>query len=659
MYLHEDAMMESQAHCQYGEYLLWEDSLSGVKPDYCKAILEFEKAIKYDIDFRANPVLFQNYKTALSRHSMLLFNSYVNDKQNKINGFVNKEAVLACDTCIGEQQLDRCIDELKLLVSLEQTESEISLIDTLALVLLGECYYYKDEYEKATDYYEKSGIAPERLVELNGPESARIFLDSYIKQGKEEEQDISLLETLIESYRNDYNVYRQWFRDEPDDKESTGSWANLAHTVMIHYMGQEEYEKALDFWFKIKNNFSFNYMLLMDQALCHIFLGDFSAISDLAFAFDMMNRNGQINDYLLSEDFSDGDSDPFIIIKRSFFDLAAYSCYVQENFTAAKDYYLSLNQKDPLNILMQAICYKKMAEKEHNPQMKTNFEHKADMSFRDVIIKEDSIGKLKNTPYAYDFLGEYDKAVATLEHILQTELPLYAFNEEDSLYCHDLHFKAAEVYARVGQTKKAEYHLAKSLEYSHNPMLLAYILKAPLLDSIQDFAYGEVNRYKKSLGLSESLIRKDTIISDIPFTRNNDYTRTVSCMINGEPIDGMLFDPGADKVQLTRAKAEEIGITSDDVIGMVATKNANGTTVKKQLVSLKKVEVGNIVLENVQAYIDENNKAPLLLGCTVLNNLAVEMPSPVNKGMIRLTYIKESVEIPEKQAKHSDKIWNK
>ena len=54
----------------------------------------------------------------------------------------------------------------------------------------------------------------------------------------------------------------------------------------------QEYEKALDFWFKIKNNFSFNYMLLMDQALCHIFLGDFSAISDLAFAFDMMNRNG-------------------------------------------------------------------------------------------------------------------------------------------------------------------------------------------------------------------------------------------------------------------------------------------------------------------------------------------------------------------------------
>lgn len=701
LYLHEDPIMESQAHCHYGEYLLWGDSLLGIEPDYCGALQEFDKAIKYNnMDFRDNSAIFQNYKIALSRHSMLLFNSYVNNKQGKHSGFnaplylynvpldlhmihvphnpkheqqhgfIDNENILACDTCIGEQELDRCIDDLILLINLEHPKSEKRLIDTIALFLLGECYYYKDEYEKATDYYEKSGITPAQLVDLNGIKSVGLFLVSYLEQGKDNyEQYLPLLETFFESCRNNPDLletffelcrnnhnpdYDQQYRDVANDNNP----ANEAHIKMFQYICQEKYENALDYWFKIKNNFSFDYMLLMDQALCHICLGDFSAISDFTFAFEMMNREGLINDFFLSEDFSNGNDSPFIIIKSSLFDLAAYICYIEGNSAAAKaakDYYLNLDQYNPNNKFMLAMCYKDMAENEHDPKMKNNLKNQSEEYFCDVINKEKSMKKFTKSPYAYLFLNEPDSAVVVMEYILKTELPSHILNEMDSLYCHDLHFEAAEIYAQVGNIKKAEYHLAKSLEYSSVPIMLAYTLNSPLLAPIQTFVEKEVDWHKKRFDISESRIRKDTIVCDIPFNRNTDYTKTVNCVINGEPIDDMLFDPGADKIQLTQAKAKGIGITTDDIIGTVKTKSANGEIVKKQLVSLKKVEIGDIVLENVQAYIDENNNAPLLLGCTVWNNLKVEMPSPVNKGMIRLTYIKESVEIPEKRTIDTDK----
>ena len=191
--------------------------------------------------------------------------------------------------------------------------------------------------------------------------------------------------------------------------------------------------------------------------------------------------------------------------------------------------------------------------------------------------------------------------------------------------------------------KKARYHIKKAFQYYNDPLRLAIVLEAPLLVPIQSDVEREVNRY---INLRVS---KDTIVCDIPFNkRTQDYTRTVSCKINGKTIDDMLFDPGADKVQLSRDKAKEIGITEDDIIDPTyLVKDANGRKVQVPLVSLKRVEIGDIVLENVQAIINNAPDAQLLLGCTVWNNLKVEMPSPVNKGMIRLTYIKESVEIPK------------
>ena len=182
---------------------------------------------------------------------------------------------------------------------------------------------------------------------------------------------------------------------------------------------------------------------------------------------------------------------------------------------------------------------------------------------------------------------------------------------------------------------------------------IPFALKMPLLNPIRDHVEKEVNRYKVSLGIAEPRIQDTIIICDIPFAKhNNDYTKTVKCKINdAEDELEMLFDPGADKSQLNKDDAEKIGLTYDDVIGYVLINHANGKDIVKPLVSLKKVKIGNIELENIQAVIDSTANAKSLLGCTVWNNLKVEMPSPVNKGMIRLTYIKESIEIPEDKKK--------
>ena len=630
-------------HFNQGTSLFNGDSLHGLAPDYCGAFQEFETILGSDAGFEKDSLLVPNYKDILYLHAVLLLDSYcINIPDTTNTCGLNKEKP-EWDSCIGDQQLDRCIDDLHHIIHLGQSESKTNNLDTLALVMLGECHYYKKEYKKAIECYEKSGVAPEQL----DIRAAACFRESYILIGINDERLDALTGQIIEAYRNNYALYHLLYRDvsddklfgkEGDNKEVVESLLNSVHTFLLYYVGQKEYDKALDFWLKIKNNFSLSPILLMDQALCHLYLGDFSAISDFAYAYSLLNSRRVPDTTSTKKELGD-DVELFKIIKDAYNDIALSALYIEKNYEDAREYYSAIEKPTPEENLMLGVCYKKL-----------NKEDGAKRCFYEVISMEDSIGKISETPYAYLFLGESDKAVESMEQMLKTGFPSKIRNGDDSLNCFGIHYRAAEIYAKLGSLEKAQWHISKALEYYHDPWALATVLKMPLLDTIRDYIEQEVDRYRKDLGISESKIHRDTIVCDIPFKKNSDYTRTVKCkfqMNDSIKEIEMLFDPGADKCQLNRIDAEKLGITDNDIIACISLHDANGNDVIKPLVSLNKVMIGDIELENVQAVIDSTSNAHSLLGCTVLNNLKVEMPSPVNKGKIRFTYVKESIIIPE------------
>ncbi len=668
----DDIDARFEMHYFYGQYLFLGDSLSDIEPDYCKAFDEFDKAMACIDDIDLTDDLLPFYKELYYRHAGLLFYSYyyynnnVPDTTTICSEIVERPEDWI--SCIGEQELNRCMDDLNHIICIEQNDSLKTNIDTLSLVLIGQCHYYCADYDKAIYCYEKSGVAPAQLMEWFNYETVRCFLDAYFYQGVENSEQVTALsDILFEFLRRNY---RFMYMDKANYKDKQGVWSGLAANVIQYYKEKEEYEKALDFWFKIKNNFSFDDVLLTHQGLCRLALGDTTATRELEFAAHLNPKNAGLshlgmtlsnlsNGNLYSDPFAnnivfleDNDSVRSLGLDTTYYLIQGWASYCQKDYNDAKEYYIKLVELDesPDNLLMLALCYKKLAEDTACIEQAEVYNNEASINFHKVIEIEDSTFLYSSAPYAYYYLGDPDNAVKTMEYILQTGFPTSIQAEKDSLKCYEIHEKAAEIYASVGKLRLAKQHLKKAFEYSHIPLTLSMAQYAPLLSPIKQFVKKEADRYKRYI-TTESPIHRDTIVCDIPFKKKdkNTNTRTISCVINGVPVDNMLFDPGADYVQLTKSVADSIrGL----FLGWQPTKDANGNPVCQKIVSLGTLKIGDIVLENVQATINEEPNAQLLLGCTVWNNLKVEMPSPMNKGMIRLTYIKESIEIPENKKKN-------
>lgn len=84
-----------------------------------------------------------------------------------------------------------------------------------------------------------------------------------------------------------------------------------------------------------------------------------------------------------------------------------------------------------------------------------------------------------------------------------------------------------------------------------------------------------------------------------------------------------IFDTGAGMISISSTEAgflyKQGTLTDDDFLGTANFMDANGDITPGLIVRLKTVQIGNRVLENVEASVVDNNKAPLLLGQSALS----------------------------------------
>ena len=117
----------------------------------------------------------------------------------------------------------------------------------------------------------------------------------------------------------------------------------------------------------------------------------------------------------------------------------------------------------------------------------------------------------------------------------------------------------------------------------------------------------------------------------MPFTKESGVTK-VKCSINGLPLH-FVFDTGAADVTLSMVEANFMMkndfIKPTDIIGSASYMDANGDITEGTVVNLRKVDFGGLELENVRASVVRNQKAPLLLGQSVLGRLGkIEIDNP-------------------------------
>lgn len=249
---------------------------------------------------------------------------------------------------------------------------------------------------------------------------------------------------------------------------------------------------------------------------------------------------------------------------------------------------------------------------------------KPDLARRDyemiIELEKDSVLNADSwTPFAYSGLGNSEKAVETMRTILANDTT----DRAGSLY------NFACLYARLGDKKEAVRYLREALDAGYNefPHIETDYDLDPLRDMLE---YRELMKDKTVSPIQDKKVAPDddsaAIASEpvfVPFTKDSGVTK-VKCEINGLPLH-FVFDTGASDVTMSEVEANFMlkndYIRPSDIVGSQRYVDANGDISEGTVVILRKVNFGGLELDNVRASVIRNQKAPLLLGQSVLGRL--------------------------------------
>lgn len=231
--------------------------------------------------------------------------------------------------------------------------------------------------------------------------------------------------------------------------------------------------------------------------------------------------------------------------------------------------------------------------------------------------------------YAYLALDEKEKAVDFMERVIAN----------DSTDCGN-YYDGACFYSRMGDLDKALDNLRTAFEKGfrrfHHVMSDDDL---ELLRATDGFKALMEEFQKEPLTSSdgESSISKVSERVEIPFTPDGGCA-SVKCTINELPLN-FIFDTGASIVSLSQVEANFMlkngYLKRDDFVGPGRFVDANGDVTEGTIVNLRDVDFGGLKLNNVRASVVRNQKAPLLLGQSVLGRLgSIEIDNPGKKLII-------------------------
>jgi clan AA aspartic protease (TIGR02281 family) len=257
----------------------------------------------------------------------------------------------------------------------------------------------------------------------------------------------------------------------------------------------------------------------------------------------------------------------------------------------------------------------------------------AEADFKKVIEIEDSPKKYECIHYAYQGLGQNEKAIEAIDSIIA--------RDEDRAGSY---YDAACLYSRMKDKINALKCLEKALELGY--MRFAHIDRDFDMDFIRDTEEYKslIHKYKSAHEASinaeaTSTSSKEEVMTEVPFTKENGVCK-VKCNVNGLPLH-FIFDTGASDVTISMVEATFMMkngyLSSSDVVGSQRYMDANGDVSVGTIINIKTVNFGGMELTNVRASVVRNQKAPLLLGQSVLGRLGkIEIDN--SKNVLKITH---------------------
>lgn len=286
---------------------------------------------------------------------------------------------------------------------------------------------------------------------------------------------------------------------------------------------------------------------------------------------------------------------------------------------------ISLDETAADYLLQRSEIYKRMNrfdESDVDCKAVINAENKKNKEDRDV----------EALAYAYARLGQKDKA---LEFVKEFEKNVVTCGDEYDLAC---------LFSLMDDKQQALDYLEIALK--HGFCEFVQIANDSDLDNIREIKQFKilVDKYKsvkKDAHVETDANNTKNVekIAEVPFVREAGICK-VKCQINGLPLH-FYFDTGAADVTISDIEAQFMlkndYLVPSDVKGSALYGTADGSIVEGTVIILRKVDFGGLELSNIKASVVHNQKAPLLLGQSVLSQLGkVEIDN--NKKILRIVY---------------------
>ncbi|WP_305156462.1 tetratricopeptide repeat protein [uncultured Muribaculum sp.] len=250
------------------------------------------------------------------------------------------------------------------------------------------------------------------------------------------------------------------------------------------------------------------------------------------------------------------------------------------------------------------------------------------------VIELDSIPNNESCAmYALLALDRKDDAISYMNKIL----------ENDTADAGN-YYDAACFYSRIGDVEMAINHLKTTLDKGFKRFYhirhdddLEELRKMPNFEEIMaiyEKPQTPITESRHSDEIDSTMAYTDPV--EIPFTTDGGCA-SVKCTINELPLN-FIFDTGASIVSISQLEANFMlkngYLKREDFAGPGRFIDANGNISEGSIVNLRSVDFGGLQLDNVQASVVHNQKAPLLLGQSVLGRLGRIEIDNSNKKLI-------------------------
>ena len=257
---------------------------------------------------------------------------------------------------------------------------------------------------------------------------------------------------------------------------------------------------------------------------------------------------------------------------------------------------------------------------------------KAEEDFNTVLQLDTVVTDGSCRQYALHFLGRDDEADEWMQKLI-----------DDEPYDMGHYYDKACLYSRMGRIDEAVKALETALEMGY--CAFTHIENDDDMDAIRgrDDFRALIVKYKEKLaariekmGIDMTAVKEEQI-TEVPITRKAGGTFNVDCSVNGLALN-MIFDTGASDVSISKVEADFMlknnYLSMSDIKGKQYYQTADGGISEGTVITLKEVRIGDAVLHNVDASVVKSQKAPLLLGESVLQKFGTFTVDNINSKLI-------------------------